>query len=58
MGSMKEAEKLNQRLQQLHPAAFHCLSPFGQRMFFPKGVPVQAAQAKDCRYNGTIGQSE
>ena len=53
---MKRAEKLNQRLLQEHPAAFHCLSPLGRRLFFPQGVPVQAAQARDCRFNATIGQ--
>ena len=53
---MTRLEKLNQRLLKEHPAAFHCLSPLGKRLFFPQGVPVQAAQAKDCRFNATIGQ--
>ncbi len=53
---MKRVEELNRQLLQKHPAAFHCLSPLGRRLFFPQGVPVQAAQAKDCRFNATIGQ--
>ena len=53
---MDRAEKLNQQLAQYHPAAFRCLSPLGKRLFFPQGVPVQAAEARNCRFNATIGQ--
>ena len=53
---MTYASDLNQRLQKNHPAAFRCLSSLGQRLFFPKGVPIQAAEAKECEINATIGQ--
>lgn len=53
---MNRAEKLNQRLAEEHPAAFQCLSPLGRRLFFPQGVPVQAAEARNCQFNATIGQ--
>ena len=50
------AESINQQLLEHHPAAYKCLSKLGRRLYFPKGVPVQAAEASDCRYNATIGQ--
>lgn len=53
---MNRADKLNEDLKQKHPAALRCLSPLGQRLYFPQGVPVQAAQAKNCQFNATIGQ--
>ena len=53
---MNYADQINQILRNSHPAAFRCLSQLGSRLYFPKGVPVQSAQAKKCRYNGTIGE--
>ena len=53
---MDFAAQLNQTLQSHHPAAFRCLSDFGQRLYFPNGVPAQAAAARNARFNATIGQ--
>jgi aspartate/methionine/tyrosine aminotransferase len=53
---MNPADTLNQRLKVLRPAAEACLSDLGRRMFFPQGIPAQAAQAKSARINATIGQ--
>jgi aspartate/methionine/tyrosine aminotransferase len=50
------ADELNNILKRDHPAAWRCLSPLGKRLYFPLGVPVQAAQARDCEFNTTIGQ--
>ncbi len=51
-----EAQDRNERIRQLAPQVLEALSPLGQRAFFPKGIPFQAGQAKDCRINATIGQ--
>lgn len=56
MLKINRATKLNQQLAEAHPAAFQCLSSLGRRLFFPQGIPVQAAEAKNCRFNATIGQ--
>lgn len=53
---MNPADLLNDRLKTLHPAAAACLSDMGQRMFFPQGIPAQAAQARSAQVNATIGQ--
>lgn len=53
---MNPANQLNKRLQQAYPAVMELLTDFGKRLYFPKGVPAQAAEAKDCMYNATIGQ--
>jgi aspartate/methionine/tyrosine aminotransferase len=53
---MNPADLLNKRLQTTHPAAAACLSDLGQRMFFPKGIPAQAAEARNAEINATIGQ--
>lgn len=51
-----EAQDRNERLAALAPHVLEALSPLGLRSFFPKGIPFQAAQAKDCAINATIGQ--
>jgi aspartate/methionine/tyrosine aminotransferase len=51
-----EAKNLNVRLTVLAPTVLEALSPLGKRSFFPKGIPFQSGQAKDCRINATIGQ--
>jgi aspartate/methionine/tyrosine aminotransferase len=51
-----EAQERNDRIQAINPAIFEALSPLGRRSFFPKGIPFQAAQSKNCEINATIGQ--
>ncbi len=51
-----EALERNERLKAISPVVLEALSPLGRRAFFPKGIPFQAGQAKDCRINATIGQ--
>lgn len=51
-----EAQDRNDRIKAIHPAVFEALSPLGRRSFFPKGIPFQAAQSKNCQINATIGQ--
>ncbi|MEC8276145.1 MAG: aminotransferase class I/II-fold pyridoxal phosphate-dependent enzyme [Myxococcota bacterium] len=53
---MDFAKQLNDTLRQHHPAAFRCLSRFGRRLYFPNGVPAQAAAARNANFNATIGQ--
>jgi len=53
---MTPAEALNKILARHHPAAAACLSQTGRRLYFPKGVPAQAAEARGCTLNATIGQ--
>lgn len=53
---MSLAEALNADLTREHPAAAACLSGLGRRAFFPRGIPAQSADARDARYNATIGQ--
>ncbi|MEC8192679.1 MAG: aminotransferase class I/II-fold pyridoxal phosphate-dependent enzyme [Myxococcota bacterium] len=53
---MHPSEPLNRALQEHHPAAHACLTPLGRRMFFPMGIPAQAAEAKTAQVNATIGQ--
>lgn len=51
------AVELNQKIQDNNPHIFEMLSPFGQRVFFPKGILSQSAEAKKKahRFNATIG---
>lgn len=51
-------QKLNSTLAIHHPAALAVMTDLGKRLYFPKGVPVQAAQAKKagCPFNATIGE--
>jgi aspartate/methionine/tyrosine aminotransferase len=51
-----EAQDRNARLSAISPTVLEALSPLGKRSFFPKGIPFQSGQAKDCRINATIGQ--
>jgi aspartate/methionine/tyrosine aminotransferase len=53
---MSEAEALNQTLAEGCPPASALLSALGRSMYFPKGIPFQAAQARGTRYNATIGE--
>ncbi len=51
-----EAIDRNARLESVAPQVLEALSPLGRRSFFPKGIPFQAGQAKNCTINATIGQ--
>lgn len=53
---MSKSERLNGILQSEHPAAAALLSPLGREAAFPKGIPAQSREARDCRYKATIGQ--
>lgn len=53
---MTPANHLNQILSTEYPAVTRLLTDFGKRLYFPKGVPAQAADAKNCTFNATIGQ--
>jgi aspartate/methionine/tyrosine aminotransferase len=51
------AQQLNERLEQAAPAVLAMLSPLGKRLYFPKGILSQTAEAKQKakRFNATIG---
>lgn len=51
------AQQLNERLEQAAPAVYGMLSPLGRRLYFPKGILSQTAEAKQKakRFNATIG---
>ena len=52
------AQKLNDELTQVNPAAFEALSDLGKRIYFPsKGILSQSAEAKKLAkdFNATIG---
>lgn len=51
-----EAQDRNDRIKAINPVITAALSPLGLRAFFPKGIPYQAGQAKNCEINATIGQ--
>jgi aspartate/methionine/tyrosine aminotransferase len=51
-----EAQDRNERLAAINPVLLQALSPLGRRAFFPKGIPYQAGQSKNCKINATIGQ--
>ena len=51
-----EAQDRNTKLAAIAPTVLEALSPLGKRSFFPKGIPFQSGQAKDCKINATIGQ--
>jgi len=53
---MHPSQILNTAIETHPPAAAACLSALGRRMFFPIGIPAQAAQAKSAKINATIGQ--
>ena len=51
------AQELNTTLETEAPAALNLLSDLGKRLFFPKGIISQSAEAKEKgkRFNATIG---
>jgi len=51
------AKKLNESLQQEAPEVLSMLSALGRRLYFPKGILSQSAEAKvkAKRFNATIG---
>jgi aspartate/methionine/tyrosine aminotransferase len=51
------AQQLNERLAQAAPDVLAMLSPLGRRLYFPKGILSQTAEAKQKakRFNATIG---
>jgi phosphoenolpyruvate carboxykinase (GTP) len=51
------AAKLNEVIAHENPYVFNMLSPLGKRLYFPKGILAQSAEAKDKanRYDATIG---
>lgn len=51
------AQQLNDRLAEAAPAVLEMLSPLGRRLYFPKGILSQSAEAKQKgkRFNATIG---
>ena len=51
------AEQLNERLAQASPDVLRMLSALGRRLYFPKGILSQTAEArqKGTRFNATIG---
>lgn len=53
--SIASIADVNRILETRAPALHRCLSPLGRRAFYPPDIPVQAAEAKDARYDGTIG---
>ncbi len=53
------AAELNQIIQAEQPSVWNLLSPLGQRLFFPRGIVSQSAEAteKANHYNVTIGMA-
>ena len=51
------AKALNQSLEQAAPEVFSMFSALGKRLYFPKGILAQGAEAKTKakRFNATIG---
>jgi aspartate/methionine/tyrosine aminotransferase len=51
------AAELNEVIERENPHVYSMLSEFGKRLFFPKGILAQSAEAKDKakRYDATIG---
>ncbi len=51
------AQELNKQLQENNPYLFDMLSELGKRLFFPKGILSQSAEAKKSahKFNATIG---
>ncbi len=49
------AKELNDTLKQVSPETFALLSALGRRLYFPKGILSQSAEAKGKRFNATIG---
>ncbi len=51
------AAELNEIIERENPQVYGMLSDFGKRLFFPKGILAQSAEARDKakRYDATIG---
>lgn len=51
------AKALNESLEQASPEVYSMLSALGKRLYFPKGILAQSAEAKSKakRFNATIG---
>ena len=51
------AAQLNEVIERENPHVFGMLSDLGKRLFFPKGILAQSAEAKEkaTRYDATIG---
>ncbi len=51
------AQQLNDDLEAAAPEVLSMLSPYGRRLYFPKGILSQSAEAKEKahRFNATIG---
>ncbi len=51
------AQQLNEQIRTNNPHVLEMLSPLGRRLFFPKGILSQSAEAKEkaFRFNATIG---
>ncbi len=51
------AEQLNESIRSVNPHVFDMLSDIGRRIYFPKGILSQSAEAKKraTRFNATIG---
>ena len=51
------AQKLNEQIEQAAPPVAQMLSALGRRLYFPKGILSQSAEAKQRahRFNATIG---
>ena len=51
------AKSLNERLEAAAPEVLAMLSPLGRRLYFPKGILSQTAEAREKakRFNATIG---
>jgi len=51
------ALELNERLEAASPAVYAMLSGLGRRLYFPRGIVTQSAEAKErgTRFNATIG---
>jgi aspartate/methionine/tyrosine aminotransferase len=50
------ADQSNAVLAAEAPAVWAALSDLGRRIYFPRDIPFQAAEARGVSYNGTIGQ--
>jgi aspartate/methionine/tyrosine aminotransferase len=53
------AVELNQIIEREAPAVMRMLSTLGKKLYFPKGILTQSAEAKEKahRYNATIGEA-
>lgn len=51
------ARSLNEKLEEAAPEVLEMLSEYGRRLYFPKGIITQTAEAKQKahRFNATIG---